>query len=57
MSNRVISIALLLVGLFSWYAPGFNGLWSDPSTVTDGEGRIAGAVFMVGAAIVWFQRP
>jgi len=54
--NKGIAVALLMAGVTSWYAPGFNGFWSDASDVSDGEGRIVGAIFTVGAIIVWFQR-
>lgn len=55
--NRAAALGLLIAGLTSWYAPGFNGFWSAPSEVTDGEGRIVGAIFLVGALLLWFQRP
>lgn len=56
MSSRVIAAGLALVGLIVWCAPGFNGFLFEPSDVTAGEGRIAGAVFLVGSAVLWFRR-
>ncbi|SDN27437.1 hypothetical protein SAMN05216196_1011 [Lutimaribacter pacificus] len=54
--NKAISGGFAVLGLMSWYDPGFNGFWLDPSDVSDGDGRIVAAVFLVGAAIVFFQR-
>ena len=56
MSNRVVAGGLLMLALFSWLAPGFNGFFFASSDVSDGDARIVGAIFVVGAAIVWFQR-
>lgn len=56
MSNRYISVMLAFVGLMIWIAPGYNGFLLDSSSVSDGEAQISGAIFLVGAAIVWFQR-
>lgn len=57
MSNRIVSAALLFAGLTSWVAPGFNGVFFEAAEVSAGDGRIVGAILIVGAAIVWFQRP
>ena len=54
--NKAISIAMLVAGLLSWFAPSFNGFLFEPSNVTDGEGRIVGAILTVGAAILWYIR-
>jgi hypothetical protein len=54
--NKGVSGGLLMLGLLTWYDPGFNGFWMEASEVSDGDGKIAAAIFIVGAAIVWFQR-
>ena len=49
--------ALLLVGLslLMWYAPQWNGAFFAPSLdVTSGDGRIAAAIFFVGALVLWY---
>ncbi len=40
----------------SWIAPEFSGFFFDSTDVTTGEGRIIGAIFLVGAALVWFKQ-
>ena len=52
--NRTVATFLAAAGFTSWIAPGFNGAFFDAVQVSDGEGRIVGAIFIVGAAIVWF---
>lgn len=54
--NKGIAGGLLVAGILSWYDPGFNGFWAEASNVSAGDGRIIGAIFIVGAAIVFFQR-
>ncbi|MGJ8623986.1 MAG: hypothetical protein ACSHW1_14600 [Yoonia sp.] len=56
MNNRTVAGGLLMLGLWSWFVPGFSGFFFSPSDVTDGEAQIVSAIFTVGAAIVWFQR-
>lgn len=52
MNNRVVAVALLIAGLMTWLAPSYQGVWSGPADVSDGEGLIASAIFIAGAAIV-----
>ncbi len=53
--NYLTALALFLFGTVNWYFPGYHGWFekSDPN-VRPGEGRIVGAVLIVGAAIVAF---
>jgi hypothetical protein len=53
--NRVVSASLFLGGCLSWYSPGFSGALFEPVSMSAGEGRIVGAIFIVGAAVVWFM--
>jgi len=53
--NKGVAVSLFVAGCSIWYAPGFNGIFFDPVAVTPGEGRIASAIFIVGAAILWFM--
>jgi hypothetical protein len=55
--NRHIAIGFVIGGLVSWYWPGFNGIFFSSSDISVGDGRIIGAVFIVGGAILWFIRP
>ena len=55
--NRAIAIGFVGAGMISWFLPGFNGYLFEPSVISAGDGRIVGAIFLVGAAIVWFVRP
>jgi len=57
MTNRHVAFGLVFLGLLTWFAPGFNGVMFEQGSVSDGEAQIASAVYIVGAAIVWFQRP
>lgn len=52
--NKSLASGFAIAGLISWFAPGFNGYFATPSTVSAGEGHILGAIFLVGAGIIWF---
>jgi hypothetical protein len=52
--NKAVSGGFTALGIGSWYMPGFNGVLSAPTHVSAGEGQIVGAIFLVGAAILWF---
>jgi hypothetical protein len=54
--NRQIAIAFAVIGATSWYWPGFNGVFFSPTDISAGDGRIIAAIFLVGAAVVWFIR-
>jgi hypothetical protein len=54
--NRALAIGFAFAGLLTWMWPSFNGLL-EPVNVTDGEGRIAGAILFVGAGILWCMQP
>lgn len=56
-ANKTVAIAFAIIGIGMWLWPGFNGYLFAPSGMTIGESRIISAVFIVGAAIVSFQRP
>ena len=56
MNNRAVASGFLGAGLMSWIAPEFSGFFFDSTDVTTGEGRIIGAIFLVGAALVWFKQ-
>ena len=54
---RALAILFVVAGGVSWFWPGtIAGLLFQTVTVTAREGRIVGAIFMVGAAILWFVR-
>jgi hypothetical protein len=53
--KRYVAIGMLIAGAGSWYWPGFNGVFSAPADITTGDGRIIGAILLVGAAILWFM--
>jgi len=54
--NRSIAIGFAVAGTVSYFWPGFNGMLFEPSNISVGESRIIAAIFLVGAAIVWFIR-
>jgi hypothetical protein len=56
MMNRGVALVLAIVGIMSWFWPQWNGTLFPPSDVSAGEGHIIGAIFIVGAAVVWFIR-
>ena len=53
MYKTSVSIVFVVCGLLSWLWPNFNGILFEPSIVSVGEGRIVGALFLVGAAIIY----
>jgi hypothetical protein len=53
--NKIIAIGFAIGAVGSWFWPGFNGLFFEPSAISAGEGRIIAAIFAVGAAILWFM--
>ena len=55
MTKTGIATALFVAGCYSWYSPGYNGIFLDPVSVSPGEGRIIAAILVVGAAIVWLM--
>jgi hypothetical protein len=50
----MVAVGLAALGLANWYLPGFNEFLFAPSSASAGDGQIVGAIFLVGAAIVWF---
>lgn len=54
MLKRPLAIGLIIAGAMSWWRPGFNGVFFDASLISDGDGRIAAAIFIVGGLILWF---
>jgi uncharacterized protein YjeT (DUF2065 family) len=58
MLMRALAIVFAVAGVVSGFWPGtISGLLFHTVTVTAREGRIIGALFIVGAAILWFIRP
>jgi hypothetical protein len=55
--KKAVAIGFVIAGTGSWFWPQWNGFLFAPSNVSAGEGHIVGAIFLVGAAIVWFLRP
>jgi hypothetical protein len=55
--NKSVSGILAVFGFMNWNFPGSNGFFFAADTMSVGDGRIVGAIFMVGAAIVWFLPP
>lgn len=55
--NRGVAVILAILGAESWLWPQWNGTLFPPSDVSTGDGHIIGAIFIVGAVIVWFIRP
>lgn len=55
MDSKQLAVILGGLGLVYWVYPGFSGLLFSDAAVTDGEGRIVGAIFIVGASQLWFM--
>jgi hypothetical protein len=54
---RVLAIVFAVAGAVCWSSPGFiSGLFFRTLIASPGESRIIGALFFVGAAILWFIR-
>jgi hypothetical protein len=53
--KRTIAGAFAGVGIASYYWPSFAGMLVADVAVTAGEGRIAAAVYFLGAAVLWFM--
>lgn len=49
---QAIGIGLIIGGIGSYFFPGFNGFFFEPSNMTTGEGQILGAVLFVGGLIL-----
>ena len=54
--NKSLAVGFAIAGVSSWLWPSFNGYFLSPSNVSVGDGHITGAIFFVGAGIVWFLR-
>jgi hypothetical protein len=54
MNSQTVAVILAAAGATSWSYPTFNGFLFDAASVSAGEGRIVGAIFLVGAAHLWF---
>jgi hypothetical protein len=55
--NRTVAAVFAVIGGIAWHWPGYNGFFFPPSDISIGDSRIMSAIFLVGAAIVWFVRP
>jgi hypothetical protein len=55
--NKGVAVGLFVAACLNLYSPGFNGIFFDPVKISVGEGRIIAAIFIVGAAVVWFMPP
>ena len=53
--NKGAAIGLFIMGISSYYDPGFSGIFHDHVQISAGDGRIMAAIYIVGAAIVWFM--
>jgi hypothetical protein len=54
---RALAIVFAVAGGVCWSSPGFiSGLLFRTLTASPAESRIIGALFFVGAAILWFIR-
>jgi len=52
-----LGIGLIVGGIVSWFFPKFQGVFFGPADVTTGEGRIIGAIFVVGGLLLCFLSP
>jgi hypothetical protein len=58
MLIRVLAILFAVAGAVCWLWPGaITGLFFHALTASFRESAIIGALFFVGAAILWFIRP
>jgi hypothetical protein len=56
--NRIVAIGLAVSGFYYWPPlPAIERLFRLEAQIGFGDGRIIGAIFIVGAAIIWFIRP
>jgi hypothetical protein len=54
---RALAIVFAVAGGVCWFSPGFiGGLFFHTLIASPGESRVIGALFFVGAAILWFIR-
>jgi hypothetical protein len=54
--NKGVAGAMIVAGWVQWLWPNWNGVLFEPSVgITVAEGRTIGAIFIVGAVIVWFM--
>jgi hypothetical protein len=57
MAMRILAIAFVVAGAVCWLWPGaIGGLLFHALPVSVRESAIVGALFFVGAAILWFIR-
>jgi hypothetical protein len=54
MNSQTVAVCFIVAGVTSWSYPAFNGFLFEAASVSAGEGRIVGAIFLVGAALLWF---
>lgn len=50
-----LGIGLGVWGAFSWYFPGFEGVFSEPAKFSTAEGRIIALISLVGGIIIYFM--
>jgi hypothetical protein len=50
--STIVWPIFLILGLLNWFWPNFPGGFA-PASISAGEGRIVGAIFLVGAGIIW----
>src|SRR6266568_2127863 len=53
---KSLGIGLAIEGIGSWFFPQFQGFFFEPTNVTTSEGRIIGAILIVGGAPLYFSR-
>jgi hypothetical protein len=55
---RVLAIVFAIAGAICWLWPGaIAGVFFNALTVSSRESAIIGALFFIGAAVLWFIRP
>ena len=52
---RYVGLGLIAGGISSWFFPQWQGLFWAPADVTTGEGRIIGAILIVGGCLLYFR--
>jgi drug/metabolite transporter (DMT)-like permease len=56
MHKNYLVGAFGFLGLVSYIWPVFHGFFSDNSDMSIGDTRIIGAIFIVGAGIIWCMK-
>ena len=54
---RALGIGLIIGGIGSWFFPQFQNVLFEPANITVGEGKIIGAILVVGGLLLYFLSP